>query len=231
MSGLETISISATPERLRSTRVNSGMLVVDRLAGVLLQVQALDADLQRGAVDIDLHLALADNRLLELRDLIALRQIGIEVVLAVEDRHQIDLRLQSEPRAHGLGDALLVDHRQHAGHGRVHQGHVAVGRAAECRRGARKQLRLGGDLGMHLEADDHLPVAGGAPHEIVGSILRHELRTLHRRSLSSCPCTRATGAPGSRRTCRATRCGTSAPACSICAKLKRKIGICSPILA
>ena len=60
------------------------MLVVDRLAGVLLQVQPLDADVQRLAVDVDLDLALADDRLLVLADLIALRQVGIEVVLAVE---------------------------------------------------------------------------------------------------------------------------------------------------
>ena len=68
------------------------MLVVHRLAGILLQMQALDADLDvlelaltvRAERDDDL--ALADDRLLELRDLIALRQVGIEIVLAVEDR-------------------------------------------------------------------------------------------------------------------------------------------------
>ncbi len=32
------------------------MLVVDRLAGVLLEMQALDADVQRLAVDVDLYL-------------------------------------------------------------------------------------------------------------------------------------------------------------------------------
>ena len=41
------------------------MLVVQRLAGVLLQVQAGDADLFRGAVgEFDLDLALADDRVL-----------------------------------------------------------------------------------------------------------------------------------------------------------------------
>ena len=62
------------------------MLVVHRLAGVLLEMQALDADCERAAVEeIDRHLALADDRLLVLRDLIALRKIRVEVVLAVED--------------------------------------------------------------------------------------------------------------------------------------------------
>jgi hypothetical protein len=84
MSGLETISISATPDRLRSTKAHVGVLVVDRLAGVLLQVQALDADLRVDAIDQSTDLALADDRMLELADLIALRQVGIEIVLAVE---------------------------------------------------------------------------------------------------------------------------------------------------
>jgi hypothetical protein len=52
------------------------------------------------------HLALADDRVLELADLIALRQVGIEVVLAVEARPQIDLRLEAQAGAHGLLDAM-----------------------------------------------------------------------------------------------------------------------------
>ena len=43
-SGFETISISATPERLRSTKLMRRVLVVQRLAGVLLEMQPLDAD-------------------------------------------------------------------------------------------------------------------------------------------------------------------------------------------
>ena len=143
------------------------MLVVDRLAGVLLQMQPLDADVHRLAVDVDLDLALADDRLLVLADLIALRQIRIEVVLAVEHAAQVDRGLEAEARAHRLRDAFLVDHRQHAGHRRVDQRDVGVGRAAELRRRAREQLGLGGDLGMHLHADDDLPVAGGAGDEVL----------------------------------------------------------------
>ncbi len=79
------------------------MLVVQRLAGVLLEMQPLDADGDGLAVvEIDDHLALADDRLLVLADLIALRQVGIEIVLAVEHRLQIDLGLQPEPGADRL---------------------------------------------------------------------------------------------------------------------------------
>ncbi len=46
--------------------------------------------------------AFADDRILVLRDLIALRQVGIEIVLAVEDRTFVDLSLQTEAGAHRL---------------------------------------------------------------------------------------------------------------------------------
>ena len=114
------------------------------------------------------HRALADDRLLELRDLIALRQVGIEIVLPVENRFVVDLRLQPEPGADRLLDAFLVDDRQHARHRRIDQADIGVGRRAESGRGAGKQLCLRGHLRMHFEADDDLPVAGGAGDEAFG---------------------------------------------------------------
>ena len=119
---------------------------MDRLAGILLKVQPLDADadvLQLAvAIRIDLHdhLALADDRLVELGDLVALRQVGVEIVLAGEDRALVDLRLQPETGAHGLGDAFLVDHRQHARHRRVDKADMVVRLAAESRRCPGKQF-------------------------------------------------------------------------------------------
>ena len=61
------------------------MLVVQALAGVLLQMQPLDPDPAAFAVlEVDGDLALAHDRVLVLADLIALGQVGIEIILAVE---------------------------------------------------------------------------------------------------------------------------------------------------
>jgi hypothetical protein len=77
------------------------MLVVDRLAGILLQMQALDADSTSSNWPSPspsmVDLALADDRLLVLADLIALRQIGIEVVLAVEHDFRLIWALRPRP--------------------------------------------------------------------------------------------------------------------------------------
>jgi len=60
------------------------MLVVHQLAGILFDMDALDPDRLGFAINVDLDRALTYQRVVELADLIALRQIGVEVVLAVE---------------------------------------------------------------------------------------------------------------------------------------------------
>ena len=137
--------------------------IVDQFAGVLLQVQALDAH-HEGRAIVALHLdeALADDRILVLADLIALRQIGIKVVLAVEAGPEVDLRLQPQARAHRLLDAATIDHGQHAGHGGVDKADLLVRAGAETHGGAAEQLGVGGDLGVNLKAQNDFPGAGAA---------------------------------------------------------------------
>src|SRR3546814_11135999 len=71
------------------------MLVVHQLARILLDMDALDADrLSRPALQFDLYRAFTHDRVIELADLVALRQVGIEIILPVEAREGVDLRLQ-----------------------------------------------------------------------------------------------------------------------------------------
>ncbi|MGY4358941.1 hypothetical protein ACVW0J_005434 [Bradyrhizobium sp. i1.7.7] len=104
-------------------------------------MKALDAD-GRGlaAIQFDHDLTFADDRRLVLADLVALRRVRIEIVLAVEHRTQIDLRVQPEPGPDSLSDAFLVDDGQHAWHRGIDQRHVAVRLAAERGRRAREQF-------------------------------------------------------------------------------------------
>ena len=58
---------------------------MQRLAGVLFEMQPLDADREVSALgQRHADLTFADDRLLVLADLIALRQVRIEIVLPVE---------------------------------------------------------------------------------------------------------------------------------------------------
>ena len=87
---------------------------------------------------------------------------------SIEDASEVDLGVDAEAGAHGLRDAFRIDDRQHARHRGVDQRHVAVGLGAELSGSTREQLRLGSHLSVHLEADDDLPLAGGALDQIPG---------------------------------------------------------------
>lgn len=92
----------------------------------------------RAVIALDQHLALAHDRVEELRNLIALRQVGIEVVLAVEAREAVDLGFQAKSGLHRLLHAVLVEHGQHTGHGGVNEADLLIGTGAEADLGAGK---------------------------------------------------------------------------------------------
>jgi hypothetical protein len=130
-SGAVTTSTSGTPARLRSTRET-------RLRGCSCRRPprggCAAARCHGRAPDQHVDVAVLAQRLVVLRDLIALGQIRIEVVLAREPRARADLRARSRRRAcTASSSAASVEHRQRAGqpeHERIGQ---RVGRRAELR--------------------------------------------------------------------------------------------------
>ncbi len=171
----------------------------------------------RLAVGLDVEIPLADDRVVELADLIALRQVGVEVVLAVEAADAVDLGVEREAGADRLGDALAVEHGEHPRHRGVDEADLGVRRGAEARGGAAEQLRLGGHLGVDLEPDDDLPVAGGAADGVRGVGHRRLIasRGRGRRAFSAAAGPRRPGGRG-----RAAAATTRAPAA-------RRSGRCS----
>ena len=140
--------------------------VVDQLARILFQMQPLDADVEERTV-LGFHLdhTLADDREIELADLIAGGQVGVEIVLPVELAAPVDLRIEAQAGADGLFDTVAVQGRQHAGETGVDQRHLLVRACAEADSSARKQLGLRGHLGVDFQAHDDFPSAGAALDE------------------------------------------------------------------
>ena len=86
---------------------------------------------------------LAGKRDVVLADLVGLRAVGIEVVLAVEDRARRHLALQRRGDLQRVADRLLVGHRQHPGVGEADRAGVDVGLVAEGELAAAEHLRPG----------------------------------------------------------------------------------------
>src|SRR5207244_10315736 len=87
---------------------------VDGLRSVLLEMRALDPDLLVAVGGRQRKASATAERLLVLADLVALRQVGVEVVLAREDRVLGDLAVEREPELDRVLDRLGVRHGQRA---------------------------------------------------------------------------------------------------------------------
>ena len=136
------------------------MLVVLGFAGILFQMEPRNADGLCAAIrQLNINRAFTNDGVRVLADLIALRQIGVEVILAIKTGPEIDLGIQAKPGTHGLRHAFMVDHRQHAGEARINEGNLGIGFRTKGRRCTGKQLGVGRDLGMNLKPDHHFPGA------------------------------------------------------------------------
>ena len=90
-------------------------------------------------------------------DLVVLRHVGIEVVLAREDRLLGHAQVQRLGDAQRVLDRPLVEHRQRPGQPEAHRADVGVRLVAELVGAAAEQLARGRQLAVHLEPDDRSP--------------------------------------------------------------------------
>ena len=160
MSGSETISRSGVPARFRSMPLafarpscSDFPASSSRCARVTPIVFTVPSSSRMVIAP------LPTTGLLVLADLIALRQIGIEIILAREYRARRDLRIDGEPELDRHAQRLAVEHGQHPRIGQIDQIRLRVGRSAVRRGRAREYLRARRELRVNLETDDDFPVA------------------------------------------------------------------------
>ena len=130
--------------------------VVDGLSGVFFEVQPGDADAFRPSVDVDLQPTVLGERLIELRDLVTLRQVGIEVVLAREAGEVAHLAVEGQRGFDTQDDGLAIQDRQRAGQTQGYGIGLRVRRVAEGGRRAAEELGFRTQLYVDLESDDRL---------------------------------------------------------------------------
>src|SRR6185295_19703485 len=134
-----------------------GEVLVQRLAGVLLEMGAREPDGLLFLADEKAHRAALHDRYFVLADLVALGKVRVEVVLAREHGARADLALHCQAEADGVLDRGTVGHRQGTGQRDVDRGSLRVRRRAERVRRAREHLAPRQELRMRLDADDDFP--------------------------------------------------------------------------
>ena len=124
-----------------------------QFAGVLLQVDARDADALRAALDRDLKEPAHAEGLVVLGYLIIFRQVRIVVVLAVPLREVGDRASERQGHPHGQFDGLFVHHRQDARHAEAHGADARVRRRVVLDLAPAEQFRAGRQVHVDLETD------------------------------------------------------------------------------
>ncbi len=111
-----------------------------------------------GAVlQLDVQVAVMHDRQFVLADLVAFRQVGIEVVLAREHRARRHARVRGQPEFRGHAHHLGIQHRQHAGQPEVDRAGLRIRLRAIAGGGAGEDLALCGELGVYFQPDDGFP--------------------------------------------------------------------------
>ena len=145
-------------QRVRFAEV---VAAVVQLGDVLFEVDAGDADALGTGIGLDVQPAMLREGQVVLRNLVALHQVGVVVVLAVELGVFRYVAIQREGRPHGEFDRLLVDDRQRAGQTEAHRADQGVGRCVGVLRVARTEHLAGGkQLRVDFQANHHLVIGG-----------------------------------------------------------------------
>ncbi len=135
---------------------------MQRFARVLLEVRTrqlhrLDVGLACFGLHHERQRAPLDHRSFVLADLVALRQIGIKVILARKDAVPGDGGADRDAEADRTLDRTSIQHRQRARQSQIDRARLRIRFGAERGRRARENLALGGQLRMRFDADNDFP--------------------------------------------------------------------------
>src|SRR5213082_1098029 len=104
----------------------------------------------------ELPLATGGERQFVLGNLVALGEVGVEIVFASEAGMVVDRAVQGERGAHGHLDGALVEHGQSAGEAEADGTDIGVGRIAEASGAAAEDFCAREELDVDFQADDRL---------------------------------------------------------------------------
>ena len=141
---------------------------------IFFEVEPGDADFFLAALDVDLDESMLGEGFVVLRNLVALGQVGIEIILPCEYGSLVDAALQGHRRQSREFDGLAIQHGQGAGESQTHRADIRVGRISEACGAGAKNLRDSQQLDVDLKPDDRLVLGEDSVRD--GWSGRHKVR-------------------------------------------------------
>ena len=139
---------------------------MDRLAGFFLEMDTPEPDETGSVFPLDFDAAVQGDgfaRPVVLRDLVALGQVRIEVILTGKGAGFGNVTLNGQRHANGVFDGAAVQYGKDAGHAQADGTHAGIGLPTEGHGASTEDLRVRQELGVHFQPDYcfvvHIPFA------------------------------------------------------------------------
>ena len=94
------------------------------------------------------------ERLIVLRDLVALREVRIKIIFARETRERVDSAMQRQRCANGQFHRLAAEHRQRARQAEANRADIRVWRRSKFHCTTAENFRLRAELDVHFQPDN-----------------------------------------------------------------------------
>ena len=126
------------------------------LAGIVFHMNSGDADAGGLPIDGNVHMTVLGKRLVILRDLVTLRQIRIEIVLARKSGKRTNFAVQRYAGTNRHLHRIATEHRKRSRHSETNRTNVAVWLCAETRGTVAEDLGARTELNVYFQPDDDL---------------------------------------------------------------------------
>src|SRR5215470_16247527 len=127
---------------------------------IFFEMDARDADALCLAFELNREITIPAQRNIVLRDLVALHQIGIRVVLAVELRVLRNRTVEGQGCHNRISDSLLIDYGQYTRHPHTDGAYVRIWRnQGKVRAKTKKKFAFRQKPAVHFKSDEKLKIS------------------------------------------------------------------------
>ena len=133
---------------------NGVEVIVHQFSGIFFQVDMVDSDILLSVRGVNSNFAFQTKRIIQLGNLICLRQVRIEVVLSVKNRKLADVAAQCHTSLYRIFYSSLVDDRQCARHTGADRTAAGVLASAEFCTTGTKNFGFGQELRMDFQTNN-----------------------------------------------------------------------------
>lgn len=149
-------------------------MVVNGFKRIMIKMKEINEDIKVIEMEIVVReernndIEIKEDRMIEMRNMVEMRKIGIEIIFEVEERIKIDMRIKEDEGEKRMNKELKIDERKNERNGRIKEREIGVRIGKEWGGREGKKIRLWSEMRMELNEDEELKIEGRKRDEEFG---------------------------------------------------------------